>query len=622
MTTYEFSHHETCPKCHSADNLAVYTNGHDIKSYCFSSSCGYSHGYDAKLHRLQLPEMKVIESKLRHISAATFRLYGVGTDNDNVYFPYFKDSVPVAAKVRKLREKDFSWLGSNPDHILFGMQTVKTSNRREVILVEGEYDACASYQMTGIPSLSIPNGAQSAKKAVKKNLEYLESFKTVYICFDNDEAGQEAADEVMDVLKAGVGKLVRLDLKDACEYTKLDDSDGFKQCLTLAQPKKVESYYSSDILVEKWLNFFSASQRQGVKTGITNLDGLGYRIRSGELTTIMASPAVGKSTLVRQIAANCVASGLRVLLVPFEELDIKYYAQVVGMVEQKKLAQGELTLNERMNLIDRYKDSLFLANISPTIQPKDISHVLGYACRSEDIDLIVWDNITKSTSSSPNQTQDIQATMSQLVSVAQACNTHVLVVSHTSRNKELKDGEAPSMYQGFNSGAIERFSDTVISMGREPASNQCQVAIRKERYNNCVGETELTYNPHLGIFGGIDNELSNESNKTRSNLRLAPRGADSGVEPIVKSDTKQNETVHLHGNDKKTIEPRLQVSDTKGNDGICGSEGSVSNGVQTSTSTSNTDGKSLPNIVFSKSLPTYNINELYTNLAVVRAKQN
>jgi twinkle protein len=622
MSNYEFSHHETCPKCHSADNLAVYSNGTSTKSYCFSSECGYSQGYDAKLHRLQLPEMNIIESKLRHISAATFRLYGVGTDETNVYFPYFKDGTPIAAKVRNLREKEFHWLGTNPDHLLFGTQTIKSSNRREVILTEGEYDACASYQMTGIPSLSIPNGAQSAKKAVKKNLEYLESFKTIYVCFDNDEAGQEAADEVMEVLKAGASKLVRLDLKDACEYTKIDDSDGFKQCLTLAQAKKVESYYSSDVLVEKWLSFFSASQRQGVKTGITNLDGLGYRIRSGELTTIMASPAVGKSTLVRQIAANCVASGLRVLLCPFEELDIKYYAQVVGMVEQKKLAQGELTLNERMNLIDKYKDSLFLANISPTIQPKDISHVLGYACRSEDIDLIVWDNITKSTSSSPNQTQDIQSTMSQLVSVAQACNTHVLVVSHTSRNKELKDGEAPSMYQGFNSGAIERFSDTVISMGREPASNQCQVAIRKERYNNCVGETELTYNPHLGIFGGIDNELSNESNKTRSDLRLTPRGTDSGVKPVTKTDTKQDETVHLYGNDTSPEQPRLQVSDEKGNDDICGSKGSVSNGVQTGTTTSDTLGKSLPNIMFFKSLPTCNLNEFYKSLAVVRTKQD
>jgi hypothetical protein len=212
--------------------------------------------------------------------------------------------------------------------------------------------------------------------------------------------------------------------------------------------------------------------------------------------------------------------------------------------------------------------------------------------------------------------------MSQLVSVAQACNTHVLVVSHTSRNKELKDGEAPSMYQGFNSGAIERFSDTVISMGREPASNQCQVAIRKERYNNCVGETELTYNPHLGIFGGIDNELSNESNKTRSDLRLAPRGADSGVEPVTQSDSKQDETVHLYSNDTSTIQPRFSIPNQERNEDICGSQGSVSNGVQTSTTTPNTDGKSLPNIVFFKSLPTCNLNELYANLAVVRKKQD
>ena len=622
MSNYEFSHHETCPKCHSADNLAVYTNGQNTKSYCFSSECGYSDGYDNQTQRLKLPEISIKESKLRNIHAATFKLYGVGTDETNVYFPYFKDGVPIAAKVRSLREKDFSWLGNNSDHLLFGMQTIKANNRREVILTEGEYDACAAFQMTGIPSLSIPNGAKSAAKSVKKNLEYLESFKTIYVCFDNDEAGQEAADAVMEVIRAGQGKLVRLDLKDACEYSKNLDSDGFKQALTLAQAKKVSSYYASDVLVEKWLNFFSASTREGIKSGIIGLDKLGYRLRAGEITTIMASPAVGKSTLVRQIAANCVDQGLNVLLCPFEELDIKYYAQVVGMCEQKKLAQENLTLNERMNLIGKYKDKLFLSNIPPTIQPKDISHILGYACRSEDIDLVIWDNITKSTASSPNQTQDIQATMSQLVSVAQACNTHILIVSHTSRNKDLKDGDAPSMYQGFNSGAIERFSDTVISMGREPESNNCQVAIRKERYNNCVGETSLTYNPHLGIFGGIERGTTKLTNETGGDLRLTSGGADSGTEPVTEADSIKNKTVHVHGNDKETIEPRLLVSNQEGNEDICRGKGTAGNGIQASPSETNAFRKGAFDIGVSEPLPIVVLPRFNTYLEMVRTASN
>lgn len=616
MSQYEFSHHKDCPRCHSKDNVGVYTNGSTTKEYCFSSACGYSDGYDNQVTRLKLPEMTIQESKLRNISSSTFRLYGVGTDSENVYFPYFKDGVPVAAKVRNLREKEFKWLGTNPDHLLFGTQTIKSSQRSSIIIVEGEYDACAAYQMTGLPAVSIPNGAKSAVKSVKKNLEYLESFKTVYVCFDSDDAGQEAADEVIEVLKAGVGKLVRLDLKDACEYTKIGDSDSFKQAINLAQAKKVNSYYSNDSLVEKWLSFFSAEKREGTKTGITNLDNLGYRLRKGELTTIMASPAVGKSTLARQIAANCVGQGLKVLLCPFEELDIKYYAQVVGMCEQKKLAQSTLTLNERMNLIDEYKEKLFLSSISQTIQPKEIGHILGYACRSEDIDLVIWDNITKSTASSPNQTQDIQASYSQLVSVAQSCNTHVLVVTHTTRDRELKDGDAPSMYQGFNSGAIERFSDTVISMGRAPESNNCQVAIRKERFNNCVGETTLTYNPNLGIFGGIDNGKSNELQQEPSDVRLKTRGADSESEPAVNSDSKQDQTVHLHGTNQKTVEPRLLLPNLEGNENICGGKGKTDNRVQTSLGTTNAFGKGAFDISVSKPLPIVILPQFHSYLAV------
>lgn len=43
---------------------------------------------------------------------------------------------------------------------IFGLNTIKKSDK-EVVITEGEFDAMAVNQATGIPALSLPQGANS-----------------------------------------------------------------------------------------------------------------------------------------------------------------------------------------------------------------------------------------------------------------------------------------------------------------------------------------------------------------------------------------------------------------------------------------------------------------------------
>jgi twinkle protein len=576
MTEFNFLEHRSCPKCGSKDNLSVYASpdGRE-KHYC--ESCGYRQGYGNKdgVVRFNLPEVTFKASQARNIDLATMRTYGVGVTDKDVVFPYYQDGVPIGAKLRSLTAKEFHWAGHNPNLQLFGANLYAKTRSKEVIITEGEFDALAAYEMTGILAVSIPNGAGGAAKAVKKNLEWLESFKKVYVCFDNDEPGQTATDEVMDILSVGIGYRVSLSLKDACEYSKDGLEREFKEAVYASVPKRLSAYYDKDKLSEKWLSFWSSNREGGVPTGIDEIDNLGVRLRQGEVTTLFANPAVGKSTLARQIAANWVTLGKKVLLVPFEELDIKYYAQTVSMCEHKKLLKDPPELGERLSLIDRYSDKLFLASLSVTTATKDLPRLLEYTCRSEDIDLIVFDNITKFTSCEQNQTQEIQAVMALLVKVAQDAHAHVIVVSHTTRDRSIKDGEAPNMYSGFNSGAIERFSDNVITMGRVPDSNVCQVAVRKERANNAVGETTIYYDPTTGTFQGVPNGSSNSEG---SDLRLPLRGGDCDPVPETGTDSQPETSCPTPCDHHEGDEPRLRVQSEERQDNLCGSEGSATTG--------------------------------------------
>ena len=594
-SNYSFSHHENCPKCNHHDNLSVYVNEQgSTKKYCETPGCGYSQGYGGQVHRYTPPPIEYRDLS-RGIPKLVCKKYGIGIDLETtlLYQLYYDEGVCIGAKVRD-PDKNFKWAGSNPAHKLFGMQTVNTFN--SLIITEGELDAAAAFHMTGINAVSLPNGAGSAEKAIKKNLEWIEKFKRVYICFDSDEPGVDAADKAMEVLRPGLALRVSLERKDACEYLSANDKQGFKQALDSAKGKTIDAYFTRDKLTEEWLSFWSGGNKGGVETGIKPLDDWGIRLRPGELTTVYALPAVGKSSLVRQIAANWVNKGLKVLLVPFEEQGIKYFAQVVGMVNQFKImASPPKTMEDKVKLLASVEDKLFLSTINLATPSNKLTHLLEYACRSEDINLVIFDNITKYTATSLQQTQEIGTVMSHLVQVAQKCKAHVICVSHTSRDRELKDGQAPGLQSGYNSGSIERFSDTVITMGRVPTSNLCEVAVRKDRANNKIGEFNIIFDPVSYTFKGVNND--------QENLRQPPGADGSGgsTEPDTHTEPSETECDTLH--DDTCVQPGLQDSPQR-DDVVHRSEGETLERRRTEVQRSSVIDEWNPSIRITKSFPT------------------
>ena len=70
---------------------------------------------------------------------------------------------------------------------LFGWHTVAT-DATEIIVTEGEFDAMAAHHATGLPAVSLPNGANSLPPRL---IERLERFSKIYLWLDDDAAGQQ-----------------------------------------------------------------------------------------------------------------------------------------------------------------------------------------------------------------------------------------------------------------------------------------------------------------------------------------------------------------------------------------------------------------------------------------------
>lgn len=147
----------------------------------------------------------------RNISLDTVKKYGVTSKANKHIYPYFdKDSCHVANKVRQTDPKNFFTEGDLSSGQLFGQHLFPSGSAKYITLCEGEIDAMSVFEMNGsrFPSVSIKSGAASAVRDCKTQMEYLNSFENIIICFDNDEAGCKASAKVAELFEPNKAKIV------------------------------------------------------------------------------------------------------------------------------------------------------------------------------------------------------------------------------------------------------------------------------------------------------------------------------------------------------------------------------------------------------------------------------
>ena len=220
----EFLQKEPCPKCGSKDNLARYSDGH---AFCFTQGCGHweppTDGGEVpprntsgrKVAKDLILDGEVRALPKRRITEDTCAKFGytVGTSsrgNTVQLAPYFSGNQLVAQKMRDA-DKNFVTLGDFKSADLFGQQLWRDGGKK-VVVTEGEIDCMTVSQLQGNkwPVVSVPNGAQGAKKALQKHLEWLEQFEEVVLLFDMDEPGLAAMAECAPLFTPGKCKLASL----------------------------------------------------------------------------------------------------------------------------------------------------------------------------------------------------------------------------------------------------------------------------------------------------------------------------------------------------------------------------------------------------------------------------
>ena len=302
--------HLPCEDCGSSDGLSINTDGWSTCFVCHERK---------QVDQLATPRERIVTTTPlnsnvidmlthkqyrtltdRRISRETCEKYKCFLDGEDIIFGYTsKDGVLCATKTRK-PTKDFVIQGDWKTAGLYG-QSLFSAGGKYVTIVEGELDALAGYQLLGSkwPVVSIRNGASGALKDCKAQYEWLSTFENIVICFDNDEAGLKASNQVAELFgaKAKVFKHAT-NQKDACDYQRQGLSKEFSDLWWNADQFVPDGIINGATLYDEVMAPIAPCD---CDYPWKQLNKLTYGIRKGELVTITAGSGLGKSQVLREM---------------------------------------------------------------------------------------------------------------------------------------------------------------------------------------------------------------------------------------------------------------------------------------------------------------------------------
>lgn len=346
---------------------------HTIPSEEYMEKTGYGYEYDEEFDSMGQEFNKEVHDKLKSFTGIDSKGYrGIRPDISKYfgvryeysettgeiaksYYPVTKNYEICGYKIRvhpKTFANPFGEVGKDTD--LFGQFRFKTHGGICVI-VGGEIDQQSAYQILKtqqkdkkydeIAVVSSTVGESATFKQVQGQYEWLNQFKKIVICMDNDEAGREAMEALAEVLPKGKVFVMTLRRKDPNEYI-WDKARG------------IAVDYSSEFISDFWA--MKPYTPQGVKSASEAFDEIeeellkeritlppymhvmqemmGGGIIQGRIINIISDTSVGKSTHINRMVHHWIYNSPVIpTIVSLEATAGQYMLEMVGVHLQTNL---------------------------------------------------------------------------------------------------------------------------------------------------------------------------------------------------------------------------------------------------------------------------------------------
>ncbi len=538
---------EACPKCrqngndNSGDNLARYSDG---GAYCFA--CEYYEKGDGSASAEPVPssfksyrgQIKALDH--RKIDTKACRVFGYQTAHlngkDIEISNYFKEGTLVAQHMRG-PDKTFHWVGSPRGCELFG-QHLWGNGGKKLVITEGEVDCLTVSQMQDCkwPVVSLPNGAASAVRDIKNNLEFVSSFNEVILMFDMDDAGTKAAKDVCDILPPGKAKIASLPFKDANECLMQGNSRSIIDAMWQAKVYSPDEILHVSSIVERSTD---TSSTKVWPFPFKNLTKFLTGQRSGELTLYASGTGSGKSTFLRELTNHHLKSGRSVGMIMLEESPEETMDDMISLILNKPVRKIRSTrmMNELlesmgepkidMDVIDDLTDEeyakaktelgetgLYIYDHLGNNAMANLMARMEYMAVSLGVDVIMLDHITAAAAGLMNTSSKdvegggserliIDAMMRDMRALSVRTGVHIDIVSQLKKtDKAFEEGSRITMQDLRGSGALASVPNTVVALERDRqaaddrVANTTTVRVLKYRLDGRAGVASAIHFSH------------------------------------------------------------------------------------------------------------------------------
>jgi len=446
-----------------------------------------------------------IRLNARRLSEEACRKYGywVGKDRrgKTVQIANYKRDGRIVAQKLRYKNKDFKFIGDAKEAGLFGQHLWQPGRR--LVITEGEIDCISVAQTNGLkwPVVSVPNGAQGAVKAIKRELEWVEGFDEVILMFDMDEPGQQAAQEVALLLTPGKAKIAHLPAKDPSELLQKGQPEAITTAMWSAQTKRPDGIVTFGSLKDKALTPVEI----GMPWHDQRLTELTYGKRYGEVYTFGAGTGIGKTDWLMQEAAYIATeTDERIGLFFLEQPPVETAKRLAGKVAHRRfhVPDGSWAQDELADAFDRLDHGqVFVYDHFGSTDWDVIESKMKHMAVAEGVKHIFLDNLTSFAAGADDERKMLEDTMARIAQFAQRYRVCIYLVSHlaTPEKTPHEEGGRVMLRHFKGSRAIGFWTHFAFGLERntqaedEIERNTTTFRVLKDRYTGQSNGKTLHY---------------------------------------------------------------------------------------------------------------------------------
>lgn len=395
--------------------------------------------------------------KSRGFTDETIQYFKLGSRENTVIFPYYKNGVLVNRKNRDIIEKHKMSQDKEAEPTLFNRDNIDSDT---LLITEGEFDTMALYQY-GLKAVSVPNGCDG-RTWIDEEWDFLETFKKIIICFDNDKAGQKAAVEVAHKLGLWRCQIALFPFKDANEcLCKGVDRKTIYEALEAAKVLSPEAVVSPMEFNEKIQYLFEQGTKLfGISTAWDELTDIIKGWRGSELTIWTGKNGSGKSTILNQHLIDLGHKGEKSCIYSGEMSPERYLRWAIIQF----LAKANPTKEEIEYVLNWMNGKLYTLNVTSIIEPDKLLTNFEYVARRYGVRHFMVDSLMKIKLNSADEYNEQANFVNMLCDFSKKYNAHTHLVVHP--RKTPLDRDEPGKVDVKGSSHITDLADNVIVMYR------------------------------------------------------------------------------------------------------------------------------------------------------------